>query len=309
MAVDSTTGGMTTSVDPLAGKATGQESGLAQYAGDYVTDMLGKGKALGNEGYNAYMGPLTAGESDLQTQAFEGIAGLTLPTDQMGVTGYQPQQFTGDIAQQYMNPYLQASLDPQIDAARRQSEIDRVANASRMTRAGSFGGSRQAVLDAENQGNLQRNLAGITGQGYADAYTQAMNQFNTEQDRGMTAQDKINLYGSTGIQGLADMGATQRGIESEGVTADRLQFEEERDYPYKQVQYMQSLLQGLPIEAQSYSYAQPSALSEILSGAGGIGTLYDKIFGSNSGGGTIDSGYDYDDTGVSYNDDGSIAGT
>jgi hypothetical protein len=42
---------------------------------------------------------------------------------------------------------------------------------------------------------------------------------------------------------------------------------------------MQSLLQGLPIEAQSYSYAQPSALSEILSGAGGIGTLYDKIFG------------------------------
>ena len=49
------------------------------------------------------------------------------------------------------------------------------------------------------------------------------------------------------------MGATQRGIESEGITADRLQFEEERDFPYKQVQYMQSLLQGLPIEAQSYS--------------------------------------------------------
>ncbi len=275
----------------VVGKQTGIESGLAQYAGDYVTDMLGKGQALAGEGYNAYMGPLTAGESDLQAKAFEGIGSLALPTDQMGVSGYQPQQFTGDIAQQYMNPYLQASLDPQIDAARRQSEIDRVANASRMTRAGSFGGSRQAVLDAENQAALQRNLAGITGQGYADAYTQAMNQFNTEQDRGMTAQDKINLYGSTGIQGLADMGAVQRGIESEGVTADRLQFEEERDYPYKQVQYMQSLLQGLPIEAQSYSYAQPSALSEILSGAGGIGTLYDKIFG---GGSTTNAGVQTD---------------
>jgi len=267
----------------VVGKQTGIESGLAQYAGDYVTDMLGKGQALAGEGYNAYMGPLTAGESDLQAKAFEGIGSLALPTDQMGVSGYQPQQFTGDIAQQYMNPYLQASLNPQIDAARRQSEIDRVANASRMTQAGSFGGSRQAVLDAENQGNLQRNLAGITGQGYADAYTQAMNQFNTEQDRGMTAQDKINLYGSTGIQGLADMGATQRGIESEGVTADRLQFEEERDYPYKQVQYMQSLLQGLPITAKSTSYSEPSTLSSLI---GNSGSLYDlfKKYGVGGGG-------------------------
>ena len=265
----------------IVGNVTGKESNLSNWAGDYVTDMLGQGKALGEQGYNAYMGPLTAGESDLQTQAFEGIGGFTLP-DQMGVEGYQPQQFTGDIAQQYMNPYLQASLDPQIAEARRQSEIDRVNNASRMTQAGSFGGSRQAVMDAQNQGNLQRNLAGITGQGYADAYSQAMNQFNTEQDRGMSAQDKINLYGSTGIQGLADMGAVQRGIESEGVQADRMQFEEERDFPYKQVQYMQSLLQGLPIEAQSVNYAQPSKLSEILSGAGGLGSLYDTIFGGKA---------------------------
>tara|TARA_R110000737_G_scaffold66622_1_gene94653 strand:+ start:19 stop:885 length:867 start_codon:yes stop_codon:yes gene_type:complete len=280
MAVDSTTGGMTTSIDPLAGKATGQESGLAQYAGDYVTDMLGKGKALGNEDYNAYMGPLTAGTSDLQTQAFEGIGGLTSSFDpsSMGVAGYQPQQFTGDIAQQYMNPYLQASLDPQIAEARRQSEIDRVNNASRMTQAGSFGGSRQAVMDAQNQGNLQRNLAGITGQGYADAYRNALGQFNTEQDRSMVGQDKTNLYGMEGLRALSDAGATQRGIETEGIQADRLQFEEERDFPYKQVQYMQSLLQGLPIETQSYSYAQPSALSNVLGTTGGMLELYDNLF-------------------------------
>ena len=263
----------------IVGNVTGKESNLSNWAGDYVTDMLGQGKALGEQGYNAYMGPLTAGPSDLQTQAFEGIGGLSIPTDQMGVSGYQDQTFTGDIAQQYMNPYLQASLDPQIAEARRQSEIDRVNNASRMTQAGSFGGSRQAVMDAQNQGNLQRNLAGITGQGYADAYSQAMNQFNTERGRAASNQDSINLYGSTGIQGLADMGAVQRGIESEGVQADRMQFEEERDFPYKQVQYMQSLLQGLPIESQSVNYAKPSKLSEILSGTGGLGSLYDQIFG------------------------------
>jgi len=262
--------------DPIV---TGKESSLSNYVGPYVTEMLGKGSALANEGYNAYMGPLTAGESGLQTQAFEGLGSLALPTDTMGVGGYQPQQFTGDIAQQYMNPYLQASLDPQIDAARRQSEIDRVNNASRMTKAGSFGGSRQAVLDAENQRALQANLAGITGQGYANAYNQALGQFNTEQDRGMTAQDKINQYGMTGIGALADMGAVQRGIEGEGITADRLQFEEERDFPYKQVQYMQSLLQGLPLASQSVNYEEPGFLQTISKGASDVEGFLSSLFG------------------------------
>jgi len=262
-----------------AGTVTGGESSLSTYAGDYVTDMLGRGQALGSQDYQAYTGPLTAGESDLQSAAFSGLGSLTLPTDQMGTAGYQPQQFTGANVQQYMNPYIMTALQPQIDEARRQSEIDRLANASRLTQAGAFGGARQAVIDSENQRALQSNLANITGQGYKDAYAQALNQFNTQQDREMTAQDTINLYGTQGLQNLADMGATQRGIESEGITADRLQFEEERDFPYKQVQYMQSLLQGLPIGAQSYSYAEPSMLSEILGGAGGLQALYNLMYG------------------------------
>tara|TARA_R110001583_G_scaffold474_2_gene4373 strand:+ start:3504 stop:4370 length:867 start_codon:yes stop_codon:yes gene_type:complete len=262
--------------DPIV---TGKESSLSNYVGPYVTEMLGKGQALANEGYNAYMGPLTAGASQLEDAAFGGLGSLSLPTDDMGVGGYQPQQFTGDIAQQYMNPYLQASLDPQLEAARRQSEIDRVNNASRMTKAGSFGGSRQAVLDAENQRALQSNLAGITGQGYADAYAQALGQFNTEQDRGMTAQDKINQYGMTGIGALADMGAVQRGIEGEGITADRLQFEEERDFPYKQVQYMQSLLQGLPLASQSVNYEEPGFLQQLSTGASDVEGFLTSLFG------------------------------
>lgn len=295
-AIDTLDGGSS-----IVGAGTGVESSLSNWAGDYVTNMLGKGQALGEEGYNAYMGPLTAGESTLHTKAFEGIGGLALPSDQMGVSGYTPQTFTGpspdisaygatgaeasglggmppNLIAQYMNPYLRSALDPQIADARRQSEIDRIANASRMTKAGSFGGSRQAVLDAENQAALQRNIAGITGAGYRDAYDKAASQFNIEQDRGITTQDKINKYGLDTIGAYTDLGEIQRGIESEGIEADRLQFEEERDFPYKQVQYLQSLLQGMPIEAKSYSYAAPSELSEILSGAGGIDALYKLLF-------------------------------
>jgi len=262
--------------DPLAGAETGRESSLSAWAGPYVTDMLGRGQALADQPYQAYMGPLTAGQSELQAQAFQGLAGLAIPTDQMGA--FVPQQFTAGAAQQYMNPYLQAALDPQIAEARRQAEIQRVADAGRLTRAGAYGGSRQAIMESEANRNLLQNLAAITGEGYRTAYDTAMGQFNTQQDREMAAQEAANRYGLSALQQIASMGAEQRAIEAEGIAADIAQFEEERDYPFKQVQYMQSLLQGLPIAAQSYSYMQPSQLSTVLSTAGGIDKLYDILF-------------------------------
>jgi len=262
--------------DPVAGQEAGRESSLSSWAGPYVTDMLGRGQALADQPYEAYTGPLTAGQSELQTSAFEGLAGLAVPIDQMGA--YAPQQFTAESAQQYMNPYLMASLNPQLDEARRQAEIQRVQDAGRLTQAGAYGGSRQAIMESEGNRNLLQNLSAITGEGYRTAYDQAMGQFNTEQDRGMAAQEAANVYGLSALRDIADMGATQRGITSEGITADKTQFEEERDFPYKQTQYMQSLLQDLPIAAQSYSYMQPSELSSVLSTAGGLDRLYDILF-------------------------------
>lgn len=270
----------TTNVDPMAGQETGTESSLSNWAGPYVTDMLGRGQAMANQPYQAYMGPLTAGPSAAESAAFQGIAGLSIPTDQMGA--YVPQQFTAESAQQYMNPYLMASLQPQIDEARRQAEIQRVQNAGRLTQAGAFGGSRQAVMESEGNRNLLQNLAGITGTGYASAYDRAMQQFNTEQGRQMEAQTAANTYGLAGLTKQAELGGIERGIGQAGMDADRMQFEEERDFPFKQVQYMQSLLQRLPIAAQSYSYMQPSQLSSVLSGAGGIQELFDRLTGAAS---------------------------
>jgi hypothetical protein len=241
--------------------------------------MLGKGEALANTPYQAYTGPLTAGASDLQTGAFSGLAGLTIPTDKMGA--YTPGSFTDTgVAQKYMNPYIQTALNPQIDEARRQAEISRMNDASRLTRAGAFGGSRQAIMESEGNRNLGANLANITGQGYKTAYDLAANQFNTEQGRGQSAQELTNQYGLNTLRNQAELGAVQRGIESEGIAADKAQFEEQREYPFKQVQYQQSLLQGLPLAAQTYSYAQPSTLSEILGSAGGLQSLYKILFPS-----------------------------
>ena len=255
----------------------GTESALSTYVGPYVTDMLGKGQALAELGYQGYSGPLTAGESAAQTKAFEGIAGLDVPTTQMGV--FTPKSFTDEgIASQYMNPYLMQALQPQIDEARRQAEIQRIADAGRLTRAGAFGGSRQAIIEAEGNRNLLQNLAGITGAGYRDAFDKAMGQFNVEQGREQDAQTAANVYGLAALQKQADLGAAQSAIEQAGIDADYAQFKEERDFPYKQVQYMQSLLQGLPLETQSYTYAQPSALSDAFGTAGGLMELYNLLF-------------------------------
>ncbi len=261
--------------DPIVGQVTGSSDALAQYAGPYVTDMLGRGAALADQPYYAYQGPLTAGESALQAQAFQGLAGLAAP-DTMGA--YAPGSFTEEgTAQTYMNPYLQQVLDPQLDELRRQAEISRTQQAGKLTRAGAFGGSRQQLAESELTRNLLDKMAGVTGKTYADAFNRAQDQFNIEQKMGQQAQTLANQYGLEALAAQQRGGDIQRGIEQEGIFADRLQFEEERDFPYKQVQYMQSLLQGLPLEAQQISYAQPSTASNLMGGAGGILELLELL--------------------------------
>jgi len=255
--------------DPNVGQKTGMESSLSNYVGPYVTDMLGKGAALAETPYQEFQGPLTAGVSDLQQQAFTGIGNLQTPTN-MGVN-----RFDSAAATQYMNPYLMASINPQLDEARRQSEIQRISDAGRLTKAGAFGGSRQAVMEAEGNRALGDRIADITGQGYASAYDRGLAQFNTE-------QNNRNQFGFDVLAGQATAGDKQRSIEQQGISSDISQFEEERDFPYKQVQYQQSLLQGLPLEAQSTSYSQPSDLQKILGGAGGVQSIFDKLYGTGT---------------------------
>ena len=261
--------------DPIGSPASTTES-LSGWAAPYVTGMLGKGEALANQPYQAYGGPLTAGQSGLQTQAFQGLAGLTVPTAQMGA--FTPTSFTsGTTAQNYMSPFMNAALEPQIAEAQRQAEILRVQNAGRLGKAGAYGGSRQAIMESEGQRNLTRNLADIYGTGMQTAYTQGMDQFNTEQDRARQAQEYTNKYGLESLKAMQDAGATQRDIEQQGIAADYAQFKEERDFPYKQVQYQQSLLENLPIEATETEYIEPSEFSEMMANLGMFGEGYGAI--------------------------------
>ena len=273
---------------------TGLESSLSPWAGPYVTDILGKGEALASTPYTAFGGPLTAGPSSLQNQAFQGIGALGIPqaTNVGSFTGseYVPPTAadaltgataaegyfgpaSGNVVQNYMNPYLEAALQPQYAQAAEDYGIAQRDLQSRYANAGAYGGSRQGVAEGMLGGKALQNMSAITGRGYEQAYANAQDMFNRDR-----------TYGLDALMQQANLGQTQRDIEGQGVAADIAQFQEERDYPYKQLQYQQSLLEGLPISTQAYNFSEPSTFNQAAGGAGTIIGLMKDIgfFGGNS---------------------------
>jgi hypothetical protein len=276
--------------------------------------MLGQANAVAEQPYSVYQGPMTAGESDLQSKVFSGLGGLTFPS-QLGNTfssgsaytppAMAPNTFTNQpvgmgagasmsggigglggmaggtsgatgtsgtttpplgVASQYMNPYLQSVLQPQLEELRRQSQINLQPGLAKMTQSGGFGGGRQAIMESEANRNLLQQQNQAIGTGYSNAYDKAMQQFNTEQGQAKTLAD---------LMGQA--GTTQRGIEQEGITADYNEFLAQRDYPQKMLQFQQSMLQGLPISTVSTSPASQTGLGALQSTVGTLGSTYDLL--------------------------------
>lgn len=278
---------------PAAGGTS--EQTLSTWAGPYVTNMLGQAQAIANSPYQTYQGPMTAGQSGLQNKVFEGLGNLTFPS-QLGQTfsstgAYQPPTMGGNaytpgaigtgagagiaglptgttgatgagtpgIASQYMNPYLQSVLNPQLEELRRQSQINMQPGLAKMTQAGGYGGGRQAIMESEANRNLLQEQNKAIGQGYANAYDKGMGQFNTEVGQ---AKDLTNIF--------ANAGQAQRGIEQEGITADYNEFLAQRDYPMKQTQYLQSMLQGLPISTVTNSPLGKSGMGQLAEITGSL---------------------------------------
>jgi hypothetical protein len=260
---------------------TSKTSTLSPWAGDYVTNMLGKTEALVNAPQQTYGGPLTAGASDLQKQGFAGISDIA-------AGGYDPTKFsTGTFdsgaANKYMNPYLSSVLNPQLEELRRQNAITNMQTNAKLTGAGAFGGSRQAIMNAENNRNLMQEQNKTVGTGYANAFDKAMAQFNAEQgrqfdvDKASEASRQYSAdYGLKTARDLLDAGAAQRGIESEGIAADKRQFDEAVARPYTNLEFQRKMLTDLPIGASTTSVNQ-DAVSKAMSDISGLAALYEKL--------------------------------
>jgi len=265
---------------PKAPLGTSTETNISEWAGPYVGDMLSKTAALTNTPYQAYQGPMVAGTSPLQSKVFGGLESLSFP-GQLGQSftaqgAYQlptmtPGGMTGPstgptgIASQYMNPYLSAVLTPQLEELRRQSQITQMGTAGKLAQAGAYGGSRQAIMDAETQRNLLQEQNKAIGTGYANAYDRAMGQFNTEQQQAKTLADMME-----------EAGQKQRGIEQEGITAVQKQYETELLDPFTKLRFQKEMLQGLPVATASTT-ANQSTMGQLSSGFENIGKLMKEL--------------------------------
>ena len=150
-------------------------------------DLLAKSQALtdvNQNPYQQYTQPRIAGFSPLQQQAMQQAQGMTVAPQVGAGTAYAAGAGLGglDVAGQattggfqgqvggYMNPYLQYALAPQLAEANRQYDISGTRQQSAATQAGAFGGSREAIMAAENERNRNMGLQSILGQGYNQAF-------------------------------------------------------------------------------------------------------------------------------------------
>ena len=302
---------------------------LPEWAKPYGKDILAKGAALtdvNQNPYQTYNQERLAGFSPMQQQAMQSAAGMQ-PSQQVAqgsglaygaglgglgmAMGATPQNFQSQVGG-YMNPYLQYSLAPQLAEANRQYDIGATKQQSAATQAGAFGGSREAIMAAENERNRNMGLSSIIGQGYNTAYNQAQNQYNQAQQQalqglgvGLQGASTLGQLGQTqygqqmGINQLqAQYGGQQQAQMQKGLDTSYQDFLNQQNYPYKQLGFMSDLLRGTPTGSSSVTQmyqAPPSAIQTVGAlGAGAIGLskLAAKdggLMGSYADGGSVTS--------------------
>ena len=312
-------------------------SSIPDWAQSYFTGDKGifsQAQALAETEYKPYTDQRIADFSGLTTQAIKGagamapsgfttlgggIAGsAALNAGNMNYQGFQPGQFTGQAASQYMNPFMQNVVDIQQREAQRQADIAGTQRGAQAVKAGAFGGSRQAIMDAEAQRNLALQMGDIQAQGLNQAFTQAQNQFNTEQQLAEQARQYgagLGLQGlQTAIQGAGQLGtlgqqsftqgmdinklqgqygAQQQALEQSKLDRDYQDFLTQKQYPYQQLGFYTDILgtglrgaSGVTSEASQIYAPPPSTISQ-LAGLGTAAIGLGGLFTNKAKGGSV----------------------
>lgn len=255
----------------VAGFTPGQEAVQAQTAA--LTQPGQFGAATTGLGAGTTMG-LGAGMAGL-SQAF----------------GYNPAEISGGVftpgaASYYANPYQQNVTDIALRQASLQGAKDKTAGALGSIGRGTFGGARQALMQSEQQRNLNQQLSDIQAQGSQQGYLNAQQQFQADQLRRLQAAQlnqqgqqfqagigkDIGLAGLTaglqGSQALGALGATEQATDIERLRAQAASAGEPQALQQERLnqQYQQFM------DQQNYQKAQLDYLSNILRGnAGALG--------------------------------------
>jgi hypothetical protein len=132
--------------------------------------------------------------------------------------------FDQSAAQKYMSPYLQDVQGRTVDEMQRQGQIQMQGGGDAAQASHAFGGTRQAVQDAETAKGINSNILGYLANSNQAAYENAQGQFNTDTNRQLTAgttnagldQQELDRRIAAGAA-LGNLGQQSSGVNAEGI--------------------------------------------------------------------------------------------
>lgn len=138
-----------------------------------------------------------AGLQGLQDLQAMGVAAPELQQFQLGPA----RQFGAEEMQTYMDPYMQGVVDIQQRKAIEAAQQAQLGQNLAAARQGTYGGARQALVQAQREAGLRTQLGDIQATGLQSAFQQAQQQF--ERDRAaQAAAERANLEAALGVQQL-----------------------------------------------------------------------------------------------------------
>ena len=130
---------------------------------------------------------------------------------------YAAQATNPAAYQQYMSPYMQNVVDVQNQAAQRNADIASTQRGAQFARAGAYGGSRQAIENAEANRALQTTMNVNQAQGLQNAYGQAQQNLQYGANLGLQglqgAQQGLGTALQGGQLGLSGIGTALQGLQ------------------------------------------------------------------------------------------------
>jgi hypothetical protein len=273
----------------------------------FITDILEESQAVKDrrmeEGYVPFEGPRIAEFTPDQQEAFTGVRSLVGtgqqyfdPATRLTAASALAPTRTEEV-QQYMSPYIQNVVDIEIREAQRKSDVAKQQLASQAVDSGGYGSSREAILQAELQRNLQQQLGDIQAKGTAAAYEDAQRRMAEQRGRELSAGTQFSNLGVTApgqtmkeLQGLEAVGAQQQAQQQQALNIAQQEYEIARTFPERTLQDYSSIVRGFsaPIPASSTLNTQtttpPPSFMQNASTLAGLGLTASKFL---AGGGLV----------------------
>ena len=276
-----------------------QNTGLPNWAGPYMGDILGRSLALSYTPYQAFPGQRLEDFTSLQNQSFGRAASMQAPqfgpatnlANQAGIGALNTGAWTDPgVASSYMSPYTQNVVDIQNQELMRTGQMMQGQNAAKAVQANAFGGSRHGLVDAELQRNLmqQANQNQLAGQ--QAAYNTGIGAFQSDRNAQLqgygAATQAAGTLGSLGTQqyaadrGIAELqnqfGAQQQALGQAGRNIDYQNFQSQQQHPYNQLTFANNMMRGNTgsntTSTSTTQEGRPSTVSQITGlGLAGLG--------------------------------------